>query len=85
VFNALLLIAGILDGFPLDGPNGLSSWGLGFWCWMWRSLDRFDVVFLELSLVIDSLSLKSVWANLDGCFWWNPNLVLGWWFDDVGC
>jgi hypothetical protein len=27
--------------------------------------------------VIDSLSLKSVWANLDGCFWWNSNLVLG--------
>jgi len=19
-----------------------------------------------------------LWADLDGCFWWNPNLVLGW-------
>jgi hypothetical protein len=27
--------------------------------------------------VIDSLSLRSVWANLDGCLWWNSNLVLG--------
>lgn len=64
---------------------GCSLGGLDFGGLVWRSLGRFDVVFLELSLVINSLSLENIWADLDGCFWWNPNLILGWWFDYVGC
>jgi hypothetical protein len=61
VFNTLLLIVGILDGLLWDGPIRLFSWGawiLVVWCE--EVFCRFDVVFLELSLEINSLSLENI-------------------------